>query len=167
MSKSGRERDRNKESKVQQQKKKKKKNRLIIIITNGEFGEETSSLVGSPALVAAMLSFTIAQICKVFTRITRPGKSIGDGGLVGVEGYLRRTRHVSGRADHGDRVERRVRFEHICVVFGVFAGGKLFVAGLHARVYQVLFSFHVWISLSETGLDDDLPLFALVFARLA
>ena len=35
---------------------------------------------------------------------------------------------VSGRVDHGDRIERRVRFEHICVVFGVFAGGKLFVA---------------------------------------
>ena len=35
---------------------------------------------------------------------------------------------VSGRVDHGDRIERRVRFEHICVVFGVFTGGKRFVA---------------------------------------
>ena len=34
---------------------------------------------------------------------------------------------VSGRVDHGDRIERRVRFEHICVVFGVFTGGERFV----------------------------------------
>ena len=44
---------------------------------------------------------------------------------------------VSGRVDHGDRIERRVRFEHICVVFGVFAGGKLFVAILWSSCARI------------------------------
>ena len=50
---------------------------------------------------------------------------------------------VSGRVDHGDRIERRIRFEHICVVFGVFTGGTFVVVCdssvvfVYARVYIV------------------------------
>ena len=40
----------------------------------GNLAKGASSLVGSPALVAAMLSFTIAQICKVFTHYHTTGK---------------------------------------------------------------------------------------------
>ena len=48
----------------------------------GNLAKGASSLVGSPALVAAMLSFTIAQICKVFTHYHTTGK-VDWGRLVG------------------------------------------------------------------------------------
>ena len=52
----------------------------------GNLAKGASSLVGSPALVAAMLSFTIAQICKVFTHYHTHGKVdwgrlVGSGGM--------------------------------------------------------------------------------------
>ena len=52
----------------------------------GNLAKGASSLVGSPALVAAMLSFTIAQICKVFTHYHTTGKVdwgrlVGSGGM--------------------------------------------------------------------------------------
>ena len=59
--------------------------RLILRIM-GNLAKGASSLVGSPALVAAMLSFTIAQICKVFTHYHTHGKVdwgrlVGSGGM--------------------------------------------------------------------------------------
>jgi len=52
----------------------------------GNLAKGASSLVGSPALVAAMLAFTIAQICKVFTHYHTTGKVdwgrlVGSGGM--------------------------------------------------------------------------------------
>ena len=58
------------------------KKRVIM----GNLAKGASSLVGSPALVAAMLAFTIAQICKVFTHYHTTGKVdwgrlVGSGGM--------------------------------------------------------------------------------------
>ncbi|CAL6445762.1 unnamed protein product, partial [Bathycoccus prasinos] len=57
-----------------------------LILRMGNLAKGASSLVGSPALVAAMLSFTIAQICKVFTHYHTHGKVdwgrlVGSGGM--------------------------------------------------------------------------------------
>ena len=59
-----------------------RKKRVIM----GNLAKGASSLVGSPALVAAMLAFTIAQICKVFTHYHTTGKVdwgrlVGSGGM--------------------------------------------------------------------------------------
>lgn len=104
----------------------------------GNLAKGASSLVGSPALVAAMLSFTIAQICKVFTHYHTHGK-VDWGRLVGSGGMpSSHTALVVGLTTAiGLKDALDSSIFALCLVFSLVVSVSLRFCGLHARLYIV------------------------------
>ena len=105
----------------------------------GNLAKGASSLVGSPALVAAMLSFTIAQICKVFTHYHTHGK-VDWGRLVGSGGMpSSHTALVVGLTTAiGLKDALDSSIFALCLVFSLVVSVSLrFSCGLRARLYIV------------------------------
>ena len=103
----------------------------------GNLAKGASSLVGSPALVAAMLSFTIAQICKVFTHYHTHGK-VDWGRLVGSGGMpSSHTALVVGLTTAiGLKDALDSSIFALCLVFSLVVSVSLRFCGLRARVYR-------------------------------
>ena len=104
----------------------------------GNLAKGASSLVGSPALVAAMLSFTIAQICKVFTHYHTHGK-VDWGRLVGSGGMpSSHTALVVGLTTAiGLKDALDSSIFALCLVFSLVVSVSLRFCGLRARLYIV------------------------------
>jgi acid phosphatase family membrane protein YuiD len=105
----------------------------------GNLAKGASSLVGSPALVAAMLAFTIAQICKVFTHYHTTGK-VDWGRLVGSGGMpSSHTALVVGLTTAiGLKDALDSSIFALCLVFSLVVSARL--------VYVFRFSGVFWIS---------------------
>ena len=115
-SKSGRERQRQRETETKREHKAKSNRR------NGEFGERRVV----PGRFSGPRRGDVIVYHRPNLQSLHPLPHDRESGLGAISREWRDAivaHGARGRADDGDRVERCIRFEHICSVLGVFAGG--------------------------------------------